>query len=567
MVNQDLQRIPVAAGAGRASTTAAAVARAAVALAREHELERVTVVVVEQMLALGAVAVNLFLAEPGGDELRLAATHGIPGSVVSSLGQVALDAPLLAARVARTWELCTVEDVDRIDPTFTLAREIMIATGSRSMVCAPLVAFDKLVGVLTWTLREPPHTLRAETKAIRAIAEMFAVGIANAQARDGGLASPSGFGAAHAYLLREMANRHRLESALGDREAQLKAIFEHCGEFIGLLTPEGTLLEANSAALAFFGRERADVIGRPFWESGWWSDDAQRARLQAAIADAARGEHVRFEVVHTGADGRVIHIDFSLTPVRDAEGQVVLLVPEGHDITELKALEQLREEWSSMVAHDLRQPLNAIHLWTTVLERECKHPDDDFRQALEQIRGSNRHLDRMAADLLDSSRIAARRLSLRRSPVDLEAAVHAVLQSLGDGFGAHRFEVDAQAGVPTVEIDVQRFNQILGNLLSNAVKYGDGSCVRISLAPCDGGARVSVTNRGKGLDATQLAGLFRRFHRTEAARESSTPGVGLGLYIAKGLTEAHGGRLSVESEVGATTSFHVVLPAASGARG
>lgn len=128
--------------------------------------------------------------------------------------------------------------------------------------------------------------------------------------------------------------------ALEASEQRFRAIFHSQFQFIGLLAPDGVLLEANRAALAAAGVSEADVVGRPFWETAWWVGSAeQQERLKAAVRRAAGGERARFEASHPTADGGVIWVDFSLTPFRDPGGDVVLLIPEGRDITERKRVE------------------------------------------------------------------------------------------------------------------------------------------------------------------------------------------------------------------------------------
>jgi PAS domain S-box-containing protein len=122
--------------------------------------------------------------------------------------------------------------------------------------------------------------------------------------------------------------------------AMRAAIFNNAYEFIGLLQPDGTLLDANQSALDFVGATLAEVKGRPFWETPWWAQNAAgRARLQVGIAAAARGEFVQFEAKHHSADGAEITVDFSLKPIVDEHGAVVMLVPEGRDITARKQAE------------------------------------------------------------------------------------------------------------------------------------------------------------------------------------------------------------------------------------
>ncbi len=132
------------------------------------------------------------------------------------------------------------------------------------------------------------------------------------------------------------SDRHQrqLYANLLEAETRFRAIFDQTFQFIGLLTPDGTLLEANQTALDFGGITKADVVGKPFWEAYWWriSPDTQ-LQLQKAIAKASNGEFVRYPVAVQGANEKVITIDFSLRPIKSDRGEIVLLIPEGRDIS------------------------------------------------------------------------------------------------------------------------------------------------------------------------------------------------------------------------------------------
>lgn len=142
-------------------------------------------------------------------------------------------------------------------------------------------------------------------------------------------------------LQQQIAERKQAETALQDSERRFRAIFNQTFQFIGLMQPDGLLLEANQTALDFGGLARSQVVGRPFWQARWWSLSSEtQEHLQAAIVQAAAGEFVRYEVDVLGAGDTIVTIDFSIKPVRNAAGDVVLLIPEGRDITAMKQAEQ-----------------------------------------------------------------------------------------------------------------------------------------------------------------------------------------------------------------------------------
>ena len=147
-----------------------------------------------------------------------------------------------------------------------------------------------------------------------------------------------------ATLIGLVVERGRVQVGLRQSERRFRAIFDQSYQFIGLMEPDGTLIEANQTAVQFAGLTLEDVVGKPFWETYWWQiSPATQEQLKAAIVRAAAGELVHYDVEVQGAGGRVVTIDFSIKPSRDMNGQVVLLIPEGRDITDLRrTLESLQ---------------------------------------------------------------------------------------------------------------------------------------------------------------------------------------------------------------------------------
>jgi signal transduction histidine kinase len=228
----------------------------------------------------------------------------------------------------------------------------------------------------------------------------------------------------------------------------------------------------------------------------------------------------------------------------------------------LKELQQLREEWSSIVTHDLRQPLNVITMNVDMLREVAEKGDPALLlKGLEQTRKASHTLNRMISDLTDVSRIESRGLKIALQPVRLDALARDAVERQRAAAPDRPIVVQTDGDIPQVEADPVRLAQVLGNFLENAEKYADpGTDVRVEVRRDATEVRVLVSNRAPGIPAADLPKVFDRFYRSASARTSGQTGLGLGLYIAKGLIEAHGGRIWAESQPGASTTFQFALP-------
>jgi signal transduction histidine kinase len=226
--------------------------------------------------------------------------------------------------------------------------------------------------------------------------------------------------------------------------------------------------------------------------------------------------------------------------------------------------ERLRAEWSSVVAHDLRQPVSAISLRAQLLARSrdeatvLKHAD--------RIHADAERLARMVGDLMDFSRLDAQRLELVRRRVDVPALVRAAVEAFVVLAPDRPFDVRVVGDVPEAWADPHRVTQVLENLLANAVKYGrPGSPVIVAIEPDGDDLAVSVASHGRPLGPGEIDRIFERFQRTDAAKLAGVEGVGLGLYITRSLVEAHGGRMSAASTPEGVNTFRFTLPIAAAA--
>lgn len=150
---------------------------------------------------------------------------------------------------------------------------------------------------------------------------------------------------ANVDLKDEIKERKKVEEALRESERKIRALYDQTFQFIGLMTLDGTLIEANRTALEFSGIKLSDVLNKPFWQTPWWAHSLElQEKLRQAIKKVAKGEFLRFEVTHLDKDGVLRYVDFSLKPVKDESGKVVYMIPEGRDITEYKKAIEREEE-------------------------------------------------------------------------------------------------------------------------------------------------------------------------------------------------------------------------------
>jgi signal transduction histidine kinase len=182
------------------------------------------------------------------------------------------------------------------------------------------------------------------------------------------------------------------------------------------------------------------------------------------------------------------------------------------------------------------------------------------RDGIEQISTSVRNLSRMVSDLMDASLLESDRLRVTLGRLDLGQLLQEVTRRVPQA--AHRTRTRTPPAVRVfVRADAQRLEQVVSNLLSNAVKYAaPQSDIEVELMLDGGNAHVVVQNRGEGIPEDELPFVFHRYARARGAGASAVKGLGLGLYIAKGLVTAHHGRMWAESVPGGVTSFHFTLP-------
>lgn len=237
-----------------------------------------------------------------------------------------------------------------------------------------------------------------------------------------------------------------------------------------------------------------------------------------------------------------------------------------HDVTELRRLERVRQEFVANVSHELRTPLTAIRGYVeTLLEGGVEGPAQ-HSQFLEVVARHAEHLSRLVDDLLDLSNIESGRLQLKRQPVSLGEVVEQVF-SLHQEAASKKgiiLRCEVSPDLPPVFADRDRLQQILINLVDNAVKFTPAGAVTLSAQKASAShVEVIVADTGIGIPSADLPRITERFYRVDKTRSRELGGTGLGLSIVKHLVQAHGGELRIESELGKGTTVRFTLPIAA----
>ncbi|HET7466696.1 MAG TPA: ATP-binding protein [Candidatus Dormibacteraeota bacterium] len=274
------------------------------------------------------------------------------------------------------------------------------------------------------------------------------------------------------------------------------------------------------------------------------------------------------------ADGSEVWLHWTVTAVRSRAGKLEYYLAMFEDITSkheaaesaaenlagLERLNQLKSEFVSMVSHEFRTALVGIQGFSELLMDESTGRDE-VKGLAGDIFNDAQRLNRMISEMLDLDRMEAGKIRLAPKPVDLNGLVRDVVERARASSDNHNIEVQLDDALPIISADPDRIVQVISNLVSNAVKYSpDGGVVTVGTNAQDGQVRVAVKDQGVGIAPENMSKVFGRYERFESNRTSKVVGTGLGLAISRQIIELHGGKIWVESQLGAGSTFQFTLP-------
>jgi len=343
---------------------------------------------------------------------------------------------------------------------------------------------------------------------------------------------------------------------LTDERNRSAAILGSMIEGVAVITPQERIVFSNRAFSQILGLDGIRIEGRPLVEVVRQSD------LLAVIKKVLlEHQQVSSEIVV----GTVRLRSFAITaaPVLTTGSSAAVLVL--HDISELRRLERVRQDFVANVSHEFRTPLTAIQGFAETLLGGALNDPEHRERFVEIIRDHAARLARLTEDLLKLSRIEAGKLDLEFRPVSVYQLVQSCVETVRFKADPKELVLDVRMpeGLPEVQGDSNGLHEVLQNLLDNAVQYTpSGGRLEVSASVEGDQVTVTVADTGIGIPQAEQERIFERFYRVDAARSREAGGTGLGLSIARHIMEAHGGRLWVESEVGAGSRFHFSMPVA-----
>jgi PAS domain S-box-containing protein len=380
-----------------------------------------------------------------------------------------------------------------------------------------------------------------------------------------------------ALLNRVNENKHKRLTA---GEASYRAFFEHAVEGIFRTTPEGHYLAVNPALAQIYGYAAPEELMAGLTDIGaqLYVDSARRNEFRALMQANDLVTDFVSEIYHRS--GKRIWISENARAVRDWSGTLICYEGTVEDVTQKFEAERVlraalrqaelanraKAAFLAAMSHELKTPLNAVLGFSEIIRDELLGPVSQaaYRDYAVDIHSSGRRLLAVINDVLDVSRLEGGQLTIDLQHVSaLDIAEKAVAMARSASREERAVTLEIPATMPALQVDPRRIVQVLTNLLSNAIKFtpADGRIVLSARIREDGGVNFAVTDSGIGMAQETIAAALEPFRQLDGSLARKFEGAGLGLSLARALTELHGGSLGIESAVGHGTKVTVRLPA------
>lgn len=357
----------------------------------------------------------------------------------------------------------------------------------------------------------------------------------------------------------EDAERARIKAE--EEKSKTLAIITNFSDGLLVLDKENKLSLINPQAEIFFGVKSKEIINKPFLEL---TNSEFKPLMEFFEKKIPKTKTERFFRKELKIKENLI-LEMSVIPIINKEGKKENLIIL-HDITHKKLVERLKNEFVSLVAHQLRTPLSVIK-WTLqmLLEGDLGEINKEQKKYIQKTYISNERMIFLINDLLNVARIEEGRFVYEPVLADLDSIINNVLDLYKENIAKKEIEIEfkkPKEKLPKIKVDVEKIILAIGNLLNNAIDYSyKGGKITISIRDNKKGEiEFLIKDNGIGIPKNQQERIFTKFFRAASAVKFETEGSGLGLFIAKNIIEAHQGRIWFESEEEKGTTFYFTLP-------
>jgi signal transduction histidine kinase len=493
------------------------------ALTQELDLEKLLARILRIAMEMLAGQAGL-IALKEGQNWRVAAAQGIPAAFLHYLE------PLLAEEPAT--EL-NVTELNRMLKNLTYTASMGLLSG----VGLSLVAHRQVIGVL-FIFRNYPDLFTSNDKSLlRSFADQAAIAVFNAQ----------------------------LYGQVRYEKQRLDALLDAAADGILILTADHIVERCNAAFERIYGQPQAEINGKAHDLVIRWAHDPQGLTLEDAEAGGwPLTPHATLYVEGDleRPEPPPLPVGVTYAPLLSSEGNLRNVIVSVRDITHFRTAEEIKSTFISIISHELRTPVALIKGYASTLRRDdAKWERAVISDSLAVIEEEADHLSKMIDDLLDASRLQAGGLSLNKADVSLPTLAERIAARFRTQTQKHTILVDFPKNFPVILADETRLAQVISNLISNSIKYAPNGEIRLQGQVRPEQVIVCISDQGPGIDPNDLPHIFDRFYRAvEAAKQ--TKGAGLGLYLARAIIEAHGGRMWVDPKPDSGARICFSLPRA-----
>ncbi len=480
------------------------------------------------VVMLGGELGLIALREPNG-AYRIRATLGIDASSVPDLNE-------------QLNKLLAQQELDYDTFTTHLTRmAIQLDRRMRQSFALPFVFAEQPLGLLIVFRPQRGTATPDDIQVLQSFADQAAIAVHNA----------------------------KLYQRIDEERRQLAAIIQHSADGVLILDPELQIVAFNGALERMTGWRADDAIGKRYDDVIVWRklehDDLRDALDRGWPFDKADPDHETLYVEGDllRLDGLSKSVGIVFAPLLGTDNRLTRIIANVRDITNFRHAQEMQNIFISSISHELKTPVALIKGHAATLRRDDVEWDDQIvREYSAVIEDEADRLTVLIDNLLTASRIQAERgIRLNVGDLRLDHLAARVIDRFSTQTNIHRLVMDFPQDFPSIQGDETRLRQVLDNLVSNAIKYSpDGGDIVLGGRVEGDHVVITVRDQGVGLSQADQERIFNRFYRVDDTLSRKTQGTGLGLYLAKAIVEAHGGRIWVESAPGRGSTFSFTLP-------